>query len=77
MFIQEVKVNSPDYRDMENEKALSDFLQRISHYEDQYESMCEQAEAHYSFMKIFNTVDILNCITLQCKVLEYWIFLTG
>ncbi|XP_021950362.1 6-phosphofructo-2-kinase/fructose-2,6-bisphosphatase isoform X3 [Folsomia candida] len=53
--IMEVKVNSPDYRDMENEKALSDFLQRISHYEDQYESMCEQAEAHYSFMKIFNT----------------------
>lgn len=40
---------------MNYEAALTDFLQRISHYQEQYESMDEQDEAHYSFMKIYNT----------------------
>jgi len=40
---------------MENEKALEDFLLRIQHYEDQYETMDEKLEGHYSFMQIFNT----------------------
>jgi 6-phosphofructo-2-kinase/fructose-2,6-biphosphatase 2 len=40
---------------MNNEIALTDFLQRIAHYEDQYESMDELSENHYSFMKIYNT----------------------
>jgi 6-phosphofructo-2-kinase/fructose-2,6-biphosphatase 2 len=52
---QEVKVNSPDYQGMNKEKALEDFLHRIEHYQDLYETMHEELEAHYSFMKIFNT----------------------
>jgi 6-phosphofructo-2-kinase/fructose-2,6-biphosphatase 2 len=53
--ISEVKINSPDYMGMENDKILEDFLQRISHYENQYQTMDEKLEVNYSFMKIFNT----------------------
>lgn len=53
--IMEVKVNSPDYRDMNKEKALEDFLHRIEHYQELYEPMDETLEAGYSFMKIINT----------------------
>lgn len=53
--ILDVKVHSPDYQGMNNDEALTDFLQRISHYQAQYETMYEELEGHYSFMKIFNT----------------------
>ncbi|CAG7723556.1 unnamed protein product [Allacma fusca] len=53
--IMEVKVHSPDYQGMNNEEALKDFLQRICHYETQYETMDEDKESIFSFMKIFNT----------------------
>ena len=53
--IKEVKVNSPDYVGMNKEEALQDFLQRIDHYKDQYESLNETKEAGLSFMKVFNT----------------------
>lgn len=52
---QEVKVHSPDYQGMNNEEALNDFLQRIRHYETQYETMDEEGESNFSFMKIVNT----------------------
>jgi len=53
--IKEVKVNSPDYKDVNNESVLTDFLLRIQHYEVQYQTLDEVLEAHFSFMKIFNT----------------------
>jgi len=53
--IKEVKVNSPDYKDAQNETVLNDFLLRIQHYEAQYQTLDEVLEAHFSFMKIFNT----------------------
>ena len=53
--IKEVKVNSPDYKDVHNESVLNDFLLRIQHYEVQYQTLDEVLEAHFSFMKIFNT----------------------
>ncbi|XP_076035766.1 6-phosphofructo-2-kinase/fructose-2,6-biphosphatase isoform X3 [Oratosquilla oratoria] len=53
--IREVKVNSPDYRGMNREDALKDFLQRIQHYKDQYQPLDESEENHLSFMKIYNT----------------------
>ncbi len=52
--IKEVKVNSPDYKDVENESVLSDFLLRIQHYEAQYQPLDEVLEDHYSCMRIFN-----------------------
>ena len=48
-------MNSPDYKDAQNETVLNDFLLRIQHYEAQYQTLDEVLEAHFSFMKIFNT----------------------
>lgn len=53
--IMEVKVNSPDYKDMNKDEALRDFLLRIQHYEDMYEPLDELHEEHLSFLKIYNT----------------------
>lgn len=53
--IREVKVHSPDYKDSDNkEEALIDFMQRIEHYQKAYQTLDEDAEGAYSFMKIFN-----------------------
>ncbi|XP_054723886.1 6-phosphofructo-2-kinase/fructose-2,6-bisphosphatase 1-like isoform X2 [Uloborus diversus] len=53
--IREVKVHSPDYRDSDNkDEALRDFMQRIEHYQKAYQTLDEDLEAAYSFMKIFN-----------------------
>ena len=53
--IKEVKVSSPDYKDVENDAVLNDFLLRIQHYEALYQPLDEILESHFSFMKIFNT----------------------
>ena len=60
--IKEVKVNSPDYKDVHNESVLHDFLLRIQHYEVQYQTLDEVLEAHFSFMKIFNTGTTFDCL---------------
>ena len=53
--IRQVKINSPDYQGVDKEAAVEDFLQRISHYQEQYQPLDEAAEKDLSFMKIFNT----------------------
>ncbi|XP_014258667.1 6-phosphofructo-2-kinase/fructose-2,6-bisphosphatase-like isoform X2 [Cimex lectularius] len=53
--IMEVKVNSPDYKNMNTETALNDFLLRIEHYKEKYEPLEEKLEDSLSFMKIYNT----------------------
>ncbi|XP_059476569.1 6-phosphofructo-2-kinase/fructose-2,6-bisphosphatase isoform X3 [Neocloeon triangulifer] len=53
--IMEVKVSSPDYRNMNAEAVLNDFLLRIEHYKEKYEPLEEALEADLSFMKIYNT----------------------
>lgn len=53
--IKEVKISSPDYKDMDKDDAVNDFILRIKHYESLYETLDEELEAEYSFMKIFNT----------------------
>lgn len=53
--IMEVKVNSPDYQGMNKEEALQDFLQRIEHYNEMYQTLDEKLEKDYSFLKVFNT----------------------
>ena len=56
--VREVKVHSPDYVGMNKDEALQDFLQRIDHYKDQYQTLDEFLEDDLSFMKIFNTGNI-------------------
>jgi 6-phosphofructo-2-kinase/fructose-2,6-biphosphatase 2 len=52
--VREVKVHSPDYKGVEAEEAITDFLERIKHYEDIYEPISEETENHFAFIKIFN-----------------------
>ena len=39
---------------MNKDNALHDFMQRIEHYKQAYDSLEEERETHYSFIKIFN-----------------------
>jgi 6-phosphofructo-2-kinase/fructose-2,6-biphosphatase 2 len=48
-------VNSPDYKNMNTEMALRDFLKRIEHYQEKYMALDEKKESDLSFMKIYNT----------------------
>ena len=73
--IIDVKVHSPDYDNMDKEKALSDFLQRIEHYNEVYVPMAEEHESHLSFMKVVNAGEklIINRHegNLQSRIV-YW-----
>ena len=51
--VREIKIHSPDYKEIDKDEALADFLKRIEHYKDSYEPIDEQQEAHYSYMQIF------------------------
>ncbi|CAF1402551.1 unnamed protein product [Rotaria sp. Silwood1] len=53
--IREVKLKSPDYKDIPQAEAVEDFLSRIELYEKQYEPIDDKIEEkHYSFIKIYN-----------------------
>ncbi len=52
--IREVKITSPDYTQREEADVVNDFKARIRHYEEQYETLDENLEPDYSFLKIFN-----------------------
>ncbi|CAF5189186.1 unnamed protein product, partial [Rotaria magnacalcarata] len=52
--IREVKLKSPDYKDVPQEEAVADFLSRIQQYEKRYETIDDTTERNYSFIKIFN-----------------------
>ncbi|KAH8862419.1 6-phosphofructo-2-kinase/fructose-2,6-bisphosphatase [Schistosoma japonicum] len=52
--VLEVKVNSPDYKSMDKEEALKDFLKRIEHYERRYESIDDDLDKDWSYIKIFD-----------------------
>lgn len=52
--VREVKVHSPDYQGVSEEEAVTDFLERIKHYEDIYEPISEESEGHFTFIKIIN-----------------------
>ena len=41
---QEVKIFSPDYTNIDKEKAIEDFKTRIKHYEAVYEALNENSE---------------------------------
>ncbi|VDP25837.1 unnamed protein product [Schistosoma margrebowiei] len=52
--VLEVKVNSPDYKSIDKEEALKDFLKRIEHYEKRYESIDDDLDKDWSYIKIFD-----------------------
>ncbi|CAL4069552.1 unnamed protein product [Meganyctiphanes norvegica] len=52
--IKDVKVNGPDYENVTEEEAFKDFMQRIAHYEQVYQTIDEEKEGYLSFMKIYD-----------------------
>lgn len=52
--VREVKVYSPDYKNVDSDTAIGDFLERIRLYELKYETIDEKLDKHLSFIKIFN-----------------------
>ncbi len=54
LLFKEVKLKSPDYRDVPQEEAVTDFLSRIQQYEKRYETIDDKTERNYSFIKIYN-----------------------
>ena len=52
--VREVKINSPDYKNIDQDTALNDFLERIRLYEMQYETIDDKLDKHHSFIKIYN-----------------------
>lgn len=52
--VREVKVHSPDYKGVDANEAITDFLERIRHYEAIYEPISEETESHLAFIKLYN-----------------------
>ncbi|CAG8450815.1 12524_t:CDS:2 [Cetraspora pellucida] len=53
--IMDVKLSSPDYKDMDPDKAAEDFRARISHYEEVYEPVNDKSsENDYTYIKLIN-----------------------
>ncbi|XP_028398156.1 6-phosphofructo-2-kinase/fructose-2,6-bisphosphatase-like [Dendronephthya gigantea] len=53
--IMEVKVTSPDYKNVSPEQACEDFKARIKLYETQYEPLCSEMDNQVRFLKVVNT----------------------
>lgn len=53
-LLQEVLQNSPDYKDMAQEKAMDDFHHKIQHYLEQYEPINPKQEPNLRYIKIMN-----------------------
>ena len=51
---QEVKITSPDYKDMDKDAAVDDFIKRIHHYQMHYEPLDEVHDKELSFIRIYN-----------------------
>ncbi|RUP43061.1 6-phosphofructo-2-kinase, partial [Jimgerdemannia flammicorona] len=51
--IKDVKLSSPDYVNMDPDKAAEDFRARIEHYEEQYETI-EDTEGGLTYIKLIN-----------------------
>ncbi|XP_053377618.1 6-phosphofructo-2-kinase/fructose-2,6-bisphosphatase 4-like isoform X4 [Mercenaria mercenaria] len=73
--ILEVKVCSPDYLGMDKNEAVEDFMQRIEHYRQNYQSMDYTYDKDLSFIQIFNQGErfLVNKLAghLQSRVVYY------
>ena len=62
MCIQEVKIFAPDYTNVDPDKAIEDFKERIKHYESVYEPLSEFDEERqdllYCVPSFVQTVDL-------------------
>jgi 6-phosphofructo-2-kinase/fructose-2,6-biphosphatase 2 len=70
--IMSVKLKSPDYKDMDPEKAVEDFKARIFHYREAYESITEENLTYIKLINVGSQV-IINHIQgyLQSRIVYY------
>jgi hypothetical protein len=54
VWLQEVKVSSPDYTGVQADTAVADFHRRIESMESEYETIDEHIDSELSFIKIYN-----------------------
>lgn len=73
--ITEVKINGPDYKDVDPEQAREDFARRIKHYETAYEPLNVEYDKVLSFVQIFDVGQrfIVNKVQdhLQSRIIYY------
>lgn len=74
--IKDVKLKSPDYLNVDAETATKDFIARIKHYEDTYESInADLTESQMSFVKLIDVGAqvIINRVHgyLQSRIVYY------
>lgn len=70
--IKDVKLSSPDYINMDPEKAAEDFKARIEHYEEKYETITEDGLTYIKLINVGNQV-VINMIQgyLQSRIVYY------
>lgn len=70
--IKDVKLSSPDYKNMDPDMAVSDFQARIAQYTSQYQTIVEQ---DYSYIKLINVGSqvIVNMVKgyLESRIVYY------
>ena len=44
LVFQEVKIFTPDYTNIDSDRAIEDFKERIKHYEEVYEPLSDNME---------------------------------
>ncbi|KAI8391401.1 6-phosphofructo-2-kinase-domain-containing protein [Radiomyces spectabilis] len=70
--IKDVKLSSPDYADVDPEEAANDFMARIDHYKEQYQTI---TETDYSYIKLINVGSqvIINLVKgyLESRIVYY------
>lgn len=73
--IRDVKICGKDYQFMDKNLAIEDFLQRIQHYKEQYESLDIVYDSDLSFIQIYNQGDkyIVNRMVglLESRIVYY------
>ncbi|TPX57933.1 hypothetical protein SpCBS45565_g06596 [Spizellomyces sp. 'palustris'] len=74
--IKEVKLSSPDYAGMDPDKAVEDFVRRISHYSKYYETLDPvECNSQIPFVKVINVGDqvIVNKVKgyLQSRIVYF------
>ncbi|KAK2719898.1 hypothetical protein QYM36_005394 [Artemia franciscana] len=52
--VREIKSKNPDYRGKNKEEAYTDFMKRIDHYQQRYETLNEKQESYVRYLKTFN-----------------------
>lgn len=64
-----MKITSPDYLGVDKDDAVKDFVARIKHYENHYESVDEDRDRDWSFIKIFNQGEkfLVNRVQGKCE----------